>query len=853
MTRILGTSLVLSLVVGCSANSTLMGRPTGRVQHDAGVGEAGSGGDLSDPGDGAVSPDAGAVEICDGYDNNGDGQVDEGCSCSIGDTQQCFPGRPGEVLPCQAGTQTCTGSGSEFGSWGPCDATANLCEGATLTLDDSRLFRVIGAAANDDFGTLGGAALGDVNGDGELDFAAASQRGDGTAVDTGAGYAVFGGACLQGTTIDLSSAPLDGTDGICVDPVNARNRPSVAVGDFNGDGIADIAGADSAHTIGLFLGSTTPAALSSVSGLDGAHGTHLTGGQGSYGEMGIVTTDFNADGYADAFVGFENSSTSGSLTTAFTEWLGRPTFGASTSADFTMRISATAVGQSSLENDCTMGGAGDFNNDGYLDITAADGASNDTFTTMARVSVFYGGPDGTLPSSMSGVDGTSGFRTSGGRGRGAHASVQQGDFNGDGIDDLLLFGADNGNVYVIYGPTNALGATVDLSGLPTSPMGFVIESEGTLYPAGTRGALSEHNGNLASGVVGIGDIDGDGFDDLVVGQTASAGGGVYIIWGRANLTGDFHMADLTDVTELTGIGDGSQPSEVAVGDVDGDGLGDVLIGMSRATTANGSESGQVLVRFGRCLATGHDPDLVRGNIAANDLHGTSAADRIVGDRGDDRIDGGGGADVLSGGEGDETDHGRRRHLPARRRRAGQRYPGARRRRHDARPHDGGAAARHRHRALRHDGGCRPDPEGRPGGSRGHGQRRSPLHRGRKRRRHGRPHGAVHRCRRGDRWLPPVHARRDHRVGSPRRGRRCPALSPGKPASGAVTRRAPFGGQRTGPSPVGGRRRPKRSGVPIGSRPCYEWSRSPYGSLRPFTSSSGRPGHRSDDHRRCRGE
>jgi hypothetical protein len=69
----------------------------------------------------------GGVEDCgptghgNGLDDNCDGKVDEGCPCSPGDVERCFPGPPGKhgVGACTDGTQTCIGS-AEFGGWGDC-------------------------------------------------------------------------------------------------------------------------------------------------------------------------------------------------------------------------------------------------------------------------------------------------------------------------------------------------------------------------------------------------------------------------------------------------------------------------------------------------------------------------------------------------------------------------------------------------------------------------------------------------------------------------------------------------------------------------------------------------------------
>jgi len=90
-------------------------------------GEVGGGDPGTSPGaatDGGLpvnNPATGGPEVCDGYDNNGDGQVDEGCACTTGQTAECFPGPVGQagVGICKKGTHTCQGD-AEFGSWGQC-------------------------------------------------------------------------------------------------------------------------------------------------------------------------------------------------------------------------------------------------------------------------------------------------------------------------------------------------------------------------------------------------------------------------------------------------------------------------------------------------------------------------------------------------------------------------------------------------------------------------------------------------------------------------------------------------------------------------------------------------------------
>ncbi len=89
-------------------------------------GGAGTGG-CSDVGGGTYE----ATETCgDGLDNDGNGFLDEGCTCTGGQTQQCFSGPPwlAGKASCTYGTQTCIQSG-EFGSWGPCVGDGKDCTG----------------------------------------------------------------------------------------------------------------------------------------------------------------------------------------------------------------------------------------------------------------------------------------------------------------------------------------------------------------------------------------------------------------------------------------------------------------------------------------------------------------------------------------------------------------------------------------------------------------------------------------------------------------------------------------------------------------------------------------------------
>jgi len=115
-----------------------------------GCGSGSMGGMTGDP---QPSVDGGAPvampETCNGFDDDLDGDVDEGCSCQAGQTQKCFPRPPGPIQGiCKQGTQSCIAT-DEFGSWGPCqgavtpqqeicgDTIDQDCSGADLPCMDS--------------------------------------------------------------------------------------------------------------------------------------------------------------------------------------------------------------------------------------------------------------------------------------------------------------------------------------------------------------------------------------------------------------------------------------------------------------------------------------------------------------------------------------------------------------------------------------------------------------------------------------------------------------------------------------------------------------------------------------------
>lgn len=218
-----------------------------------------------------------------------------------------------------------------------------------------------------------------------------------------------------------------------------------------------------------------------------------------------------------------------------------------------------------------------------------------------------------------------------------------GDVNGDGIDDIIIgnpFADPNGitnagSSYVIFGQAGGFNATLDPSTLNGSN-GFVINGINT-------------NDLLGYSVSSAGDVNGDGFDDLIVERSSSNSfnGVSYVVFGAAggfSPTFDLSSLDGSNGFVINGF-DYFRSSVSAAGDVNGDGFDDLLIGSPYAGYA-----GENYVIFGSDF-TGQ---VTAAGTPGNDLLiGTTGADIMIGDVGDDILLARGGSDVVKGGAGDD--------------------------------------------------------------------------------------------------------------------------------------------------------------------------------------------------------
>ena len=160
-----------------------------------------TGGDDDGGGTGTDVGSTGSTEsMCDGFDSDFDGRVDEGCSCTPGETQACYPGEAATLMvgPCEFGTQGCDGAG-EFGTW-------TECLGAVVPTEDD-----CGDRLDDD-----------CNGSPDDGPACVCGTGDSRPCYDGPGYSRGVGTCADGQQ-ECSTVPGVGW-GECLDDVLPRGE-----------------------------------------------------------------------------------------------------------------------------------------------------------------------------------------------------------------------------------------------------------------------------------------------------------------------------------------------------------------------------------------------------------------------------------------------------------------------------------------------------------------------------------------------------------------------------------------------------------------------------------------------------
>jgi len=466
-------------------------------------------------------------------------------------------------------------------------------------------------------------AAGDINGDGISDLIIGAYRADPNGVsDSGSSYVVFGSAGGLPNPFPLGST--DGNNGFVINGVAANDRSGIAVssaGDVNGDGVDDvIIGADfadgnsqsNAGTSYVVFGSATnlPSTLD-LAGLNGQNGFVLNGSatDDNSGKSVSAAGDINGDGIDDIIIGASNAdpnqnSKAGSSYVVFgfndplTSSISLSSLNTTTGFIINGEGSGDRVGYS-------VSAAGDFNADGFDDLIIGAPYANN----IAGVTYLIFGSDTGLPNpfNLDTVDGQNGIEITGiGNNDLSGRSVSAaGDVNGDGIDDVIIGadfadpnGVDNaGSSYVVFGTNSGLPSPFSLSSLDGTN-GFTING------------MAE-NDRSGWSVDGAGDINADGIDDLIIGAFTATTingnvGSSYVVFGTSG-----PQASILELSALDGMngfaingvadGDRSGISVSGAGDINGDGIDDLIIGAYGADPAGNPAAGSSYVVFGNEL------------------------------------------------------------------------------------------------------------------------------------------------------------------------------------------------------------------------------------------------------------
>jgi len=358
---------------------------------------------------------------------------------------------------------------------------------------------------------------------------------------------------------------------------------SVAIGDLNGDGIQDLVVANGQQNgngdfgeVAVLLGNG-----------DGTFQSAVTYSTGAYGATSVAVGDVNGDGIPDLVVGNDCLDLQGEICAgsvgAVSVLLGN--------GDGTFQPAATYAIEYGGASSVALA---DLRGTGILDLVVTD-LIQDGQNYESSAGVLLGNGDGTFQPAVnynSGGDGSS--------------SVAVGDFNGDGIPDIVV--------------TNSCQSESCQSDGTAGVM--LGNGDGTFQPV-----VTYDSGSLRSDWVATADLTGNGIVDLVV--DGGAGNVVGVLLGNG---------DGTFQTPVTYIVDGVAGGKVAIGDVNGDGIPDLAVTDACTKLKDGAcTDAKVIVLLGNGDGT-FQPQIPYSTggigafaVAIGDVNGDGRPDLVVAD------------------------------------------------------------------------------------------------------------------------------------------------------------------------------------------------------------------------------
>lgn len=450
------------------------------------------------------------------------------------------------------------------------------------------------------------ASAGDIDGDGFSDIVIGAHLYDHGQNNEGAAMVWHGSASGPdtATATALHSAQ----------PESSFGHSVSGAGDIDGDGYDDMIVGAPHYDNGqpdegaAFIFRGTPNGISPIP----SNMLEADQADAGFGRSVSAAGDVNGDGFGDIMVGAMHYDNAENEEGAVFVYLGSP----AGISPIPIKLESNKTG---AWLGCAVAHAGDLNDDGFSEIVIGAMNYSNGQSEEGALYLYPGSPNGPDPAGLRIIESEQEDARLG------NAVAPAGDLNGDGRDDIVagaysLGDYDAGAIFIGYGKAHSL------------------DSLTTDWIKGTQ-----DQAHFGWDVAGAADVNGDGFHDLVVGAHAydNGDGAAYIYYGSpAGIT----FANATHLyAHETGMAAAMGESVAGAGDLDGNGYADVVIGEPWFIDENSSVlTGLALIYYGSPAGIASSPQRITGNpndtydffgwsvAAAGDLNADGYSDMIIG-------------------------------------------------------------------------------------------------------------------------------------------------------------------------------------------------------------------------------